>query len=242
MAELPNFCPVCASPFMSWVKTLPRKIGGIVELFYCMECESFASPFSKPSNNSSQIEWHKKVLERNLAWSNTLLQQLWSSGVHGPIIDIGSGIGSLLLAARYNGIAGVGFDLNSSACEYGRNKFGLDLRDEHWCGAISPNFGLITCISVLEHLHQPRDLIKEMITAARERKAMVFLSVPFFNKVRWKFLHTDNLTPGHPFEYPHVHVTHFSHRGLKTVCCQFGAKDVQLLKVDNCWAGFIVTP
>lgn len=243
MIKLPDSCPVCSSPFMSWVKTLPIKIGGSVDLFYCMECESFSSPFSKPSANAAtQVEWHKKVLERNLAWSSNLLQQLWGMGVRGGVVDIGCGIGSLLLAARSAGVAGVGFDLDYQACEYGRNEYGLDLRGENWYAGDSPDFGLITCISVLEHIHHPRKLISEMISAARDRNAAVFLSVPFLNRDWWKFLHTDSWTPGHPFEYPHAHVTHFSHRGMELVCRQLGVANVQLLKVQGGWAGFLITP
>ncbi len=243
MTKLPKCCPICASPFMSWVKTLPKKIGGTVELFYCMECESFSSPFSVPANNPpSDVEWHKSVLKRNLKWSHNLLQQLIEKGMEGPIVDIGCGIGSLLLAADKAGISGVGFDLDTVACEYGRNEFGLNLRGELWHEEDSPDFGLITIISVLEHIHQPRELIRDMIYAARARNAKIFISVPFFNRDWWKLLHTDNFTPGHPFEVPHAHVTHFSHRGLDTVCRQFGAKDLQLIQVKGGWLGFLVTP
>lgn len=241
MINLPKTCPICASPYMSWVKKLPRKIGGTVELYYCMECESFSSPFSEPSTNTaSQIEWHKGVLDRNLKWSHNLLQQLSAKGVKGAIVDVGCGIGSLLKAAQSIGISGIGYDLDTKACEYGRTEFSLDLRGELWSAKKSPDFGLITCISVLEHIHSPRNMIGDMIKTAREKNARVFFSVPFLNRDWWRFIHTDSLASGHPFEYPHAHVSHFSHRGLETVCRQFGAKEFEFIRIKGGWTGMLI--
>jgi 2-polyprenyl-3-methyl-5-hydroxy-6-metoxy-1,4-benzoquinol methylase len=228
---------------MAWVKKLPVKIGGSVDLYYCMECESFSSPFAPTiASPHTQVNWHKSVLERNLAWSADLLSQLKEIGVRGPIVDVGCGIGSLLLAARNFGMSGVGYDLDVPACQYGREQFDLDLRGENWSLETSPDFELISCISVLEHIHQPRDLIAQMIHAAKERKATVFLSVPFLNRDWWRFLHTDSGTSGHVFEYPHVHVTHFSHKGMETVCRQFGASSLEMVRVARGWVGFLIRP
>ena len=219
---------------MAWVKTLPLKIGGSVELYYCMECESLSSPFSPPSTNTAtQLEWHKSVLERNLDWSNVLIDNLINKGCGGPVVDIGSGIGSFLLAARERGWEGVGFDLDIEVCQYGREQFNLDLRAEIWREETSPKFSILTCISVLEHIHQPRPLILEMISAARMKRAKIYLSVPFFNRIWWKMLHTDTTAPGHPFEYPHAHVTHFSYKGLELLCKQQGVESMELLRNES---------
>ena len=245
MINLPSNCPICASRHMAWVRTLPKKIGGSVELYYCMDCESFCSPFSAPVLNPvTQINWHKSVLDRNLSWSADLLDSLEAQGCNGPIVDIGCGIGSLLLAAKNKDWlgAGVGFDLDSDACEYGRNEFDLDLRSEIWNAEASPDFGLITCISVLEHIHQPRKLISEMLSVAKHMGAKVYLSVPFFNRDWWRMIHTDNFSPGHPFEYPHAHVTHFSYKGMETVFAQQNVSSAEQIRIPGGWIGYLIAP
>ncbi|SFU15573.1 class I SAM-dependent methyltransferase [Mesorhizobium sp. YR577] len=123
--NLPETCPICASPNMAWVKEWPRKIGGTTHLFYCMECESFSSPQSKPNPETDQTAWHISVLERNLGWSEKLLDLLTENGARGPMVDVGCGIGSLLLAAKRRGIPGIGFDLDDFATTHGRKEFGL---------------------------------------------------------------------------------------------------------------------
>lgn len=228
---------------MAWIRTLPRKVGGTVELFYCMECESFSSPFSPPvANPPTEVNWHKTVLDRNLKWSDELLSKLSDKGVTGPMVDIGCGIGSLLEGAKRRGISGIGFDLDVEACAYGREAFGLDLRGELWSRDKTGHFGLISCISVLEHVHQPRALITEMIQTARDYGAHAYLSVPLINRDWWRFLHTDNLTPGHMFEVPHAHVTHFSNLGMRTLLEQLGVQNVDVVSVDKGWVGYLVTP
>jgi len=239
--QFPDACPVCASPYMSFVKEWPRKIGGTTNLFYCMDCESFSSPQSRPNLESDQTDWHVSVLERNLGWSDTLLEMLKNAGVKGPIVDVGCGIGSLLIAAERRGVSGTGFDLDAHAIKYGQEKFGLDLRPELWTRDTVKDFGLITCVSVLEHIHQPRPMIAEMLQAAKDRKASVYLSVPFVDRNAWGHLKTDNLaTPGHLFAQPHVHVTHFSHKGMEAVCRQFGAVDYQRIDIPKGWHGVLI--
>lgn len=226
---------------MTWVRALPRKVGGTTDLFYCKDCESHSSPQSPPNPETNQTEWHKKVLERNLGWSEQLLDALWAEGVSGPIVDVGCGIGSLLLAAKRRQISGTGYDLDGDAIRYGKSEFGLDLRAELWTENSVDTFGLITCISVLEHIHQPRPMIAEMLRSAQARQASVYLSVPFIDRVWWPATRdADTLRPGHLFEHPHVHVAHFSHKGMETVCRQFGATDYRLVNVAKAWYGALI--
>ncbi|MFM6398621.1 MAG: class I SAM-dependent methyltransferase, partial [Planktothrix sp.] len=168
----------------------------------------------------------------------TKIQQ--KTSIDGPIIDIGCGIGSLLLAAKQIGLEGIGFDIDEDSCIYGSTKYNLKLVGTYWERSNSPQCGLITCISVLEHIHYPRLLIKDLVNVAKENKCYLYISVPFLNRDWWKFLITDNLSKGHIFEYPHVHVTHFSSKGLGTVCREFGAKSLDPLRAGG-WFGFLVS-
>jgi 2-polyprenyl-3-methyl-5-hydroxy-6-metoxy-1,4-benzoquinol methylase len=237
----PDNCPICHSVFVSWFKTLPKKIGGSVELFTCLDCESFFSPFSTPySPPDGQVAWHKSVFERNIKWAQQLIEMLKERAAMGNLVDVGCGIGSLNFAAKRMGYPGTGYDLDSFACEYGRREFKLDLRGELWSDATSPDFKLLTCISVFEHIHYPRELLREMVQAAVTRNAALYISVPFFERNWWPHLMTDNLSQGHPFEYPHAHVTHFTRKGLQKACVEFGATHVEELSVPKAWAGLLI--
>lgn len=239
--QKPDSCPICNSGFVSWFKTLPKKIGGSVELFYCLECGSFFSPFSTPyTPPDGQVAWHKSVFERNTKWARQLITKFEEHGVMGSIVDVGCGIGSLNFTARQMGYSGIGFDLDTHSCAYGRKEFKLDLRGELWTDTTSPDFRLLTCISVFEHIHYPRQLLRQMVQAAVTRKAALYISVPFFERNAWPHLLTENLTQGHPFEYPHAHVTHFTRRGLEKACFEFGAARVEELSIPKAWAGLLI--
>ena len=235
--RFPEACPICTSPHLTFVKSLPRRVGGFVDLFYCMACESACSPLSPPGPLTDDSGWHLSVRDRNIGWGKELFAAL---GSQGPLIDVGAGIGSLLSEALELGIEGIGFDTNHWACAVGRERFGLDLRAEMWTRANTPPAKIITCISVLEHVHHPRALIGDLIGAAIDMDATLFVSVPFFTRAHWPALRTDNLTAGHFFEYPHAHVTHYSPAALEKVCKELGARNVERLTVASAWSGYVV--
>lgn len=235
--EFPAYCPICNSPYLTFVKKLKQRSGGSVGLYFCMNCQSASSPLSRVVPESDVTAWHLSVHERNMAWANQLFDAI---DAEGPLVDIGCGVGSLLQAGRERGMSTIGFDLNPWACQVGREKFGLDLRNKEWRKATAPPAKTITCISVLEHIHFPRVLMFEMVSAAVQFKAQLFISVPFFSRLQWPKILTDNLQPGHFFEIPHSHVSHFSPQAVEDICRAAGAKDVQFLKLDGAWEGYLV--
>lgn len=235
---MPGACPVCDGSAMTFARTFPRRIGGTVNVFYCMECESASSPFAPPNAPSDDVEWHKSVFKRNLDFADALLDAV---APRGPLLDVGCSIGSLLLAARNRGIPGVGYDLNPWSVAYGKEAFGLDLRNELWTPSKTEDVKFITCIMVLEHIHQPRGLLRDLIQTSLRHHAPLFLSVPFFERPQWKQLRTDNLAePSHFFSQPHVHVTHFSRKGLERAARDFGANVVRPLTAGG-WPGMLIS-
>jgi hypothetical protein len=242
LPRLPASCVVCASPYVAWVRRLPIKVGGHADLFCCLACESFFSPFAPKSTiTTGHTAWHLSVEARNEQWSRQLLEKLVVAGARGPIVEIGSGIGTFLRVAREFGLPGVGFDLDSAACEHGRRAHHLDLRAEWWKSANTPDFRTMICISVLEHIHEPRALLQEMIQCCLQKKAQLYVSVPFFDRNWWPHLKTDSTRPGHPFEYPHAHVVHYSHEGFQTACRAFGATRIMPVGIPRGWFGYLIS-
>ncbi len=182
--ELP-ICPVCNSRITAlrgqyFHKNIP------VDLFYCLDCESFSSPMSKPLARGSALSWHLSVEARNLGYADQLFASL---GIAAPIVlDIGCGSGTLIKKAQMLGGGGTGFDVDKESVDHGRS-LGLDLRAELWSLEVNvPRPSLITCIMVLEHLHQPRTLLHELVQSAKWYKAPLFVSVPWFERYWWHYL------------------------------------------------------
>lgn len=101
---------------------------------------------------------------RSYAWR--LLDALEKFTTNRPrrLLDVGCGIGSLLLEARDRGWEATGLELNQKAAAFGRSEFGLNILD----GSLEENanalgsFDAITLSQVLEHLEKPQFAIRQL--------------------------------------------------------------------------------
>jgi SAM-dependent methyltransferase len=214
-----------------------------VDLFYCMDCESFFSPFAPVHFNGPTLNHHRKVFDRNIGFTQTWFSAISSFLDSSPyVVDIGCGIGSLLFGLREQGIRGVGYDLDREATEFGFKEYHLDLRGEAWTSESNPytRVDLITCIMVLEHIPWPRPLLYEIIKGAQKHNCPAYISVPWFNKDSWKHLHLP-VDEKSPFYDPWIHVTHFSDKGFELACRGLGI--TKLKKITSIpWAGYFISP
>jgi SAM-dependent methyltransferase len=229
-------CPVCTSRLTAW-RGQYRQGEITVDLFYCLDCESFASPSATPLMRSTALGWHLSVEDRNLGFADALFASL---GIAAPVLlDIGCGTGTLVKKARMLGGGGTGFDIDAISVEYGRS-IGLDLRSELWTPDTPVERPtLITCIMVLEHIHQPRALLRDLVAASRKYDAPLFVSVPWFERSWWRYLTLPDTGEGfHPLRFPADHVTHFSKAGFEKVAREFGANDLHF--ITSHWSGFVV--
>jgi len=232
----PAHCPICDG---TSVRPIGQFLQGeeILDLYFCFDCNGATFPYAKPRPVSKRIDWHLKVRDRNREYVNNLLDEI---GISEPfILDIGCGIGTVIEVARDRGGGGTGFELNTACVEYGQ-KNDLDLRCEYWTlDTIVPRPTLITCIMVLEHIHQPRALLKDLIQSSKLFDAPVFISVPWFEKHHWHYVNTPvDVVPNHMFKNPAVHVSFFSKNGFKKVARSFGATDFRQIRAG--WTGFLV--
>jgi SAM-dependent methyltransferase len=157
------------------------------------------------------------------------------------VCDIGCGTGTWLLAARNEGIRGVGYDVNHVATDYGREVHGLDLRREFWDPslALPERPSLYSSIMVCEHLDQPRPMLRALCEAAKRDGAALFISVPIFGEDCWKYMLDPNPeTLGTVFFDNDVHVTHFSALGMELCLREFGATKIDWLH-GGVWYGAV---
>ncbi len=245
--RMPGSCPVCDSSCVGYIRHTPaRRTKRLIPMFACLECRSFFNPSGYKEDEQQlarDLEFLKRVVDRNVEASNALFEALAKRRVKPKrVLEIGGGTGTLLDVARSRGIDGIGYDVNPLACAWGRETYGLDLRDELWtadtdCGA----FDLFVCISVFEHIPEPRGLFAQVAERCRREKARAFISVPYLERDRWHFIDDpDPFLEQTPFFDQDVHVVHFSHEGLTMLAEQHGATSVEIVPT-GLWTGHLIS-
>lgn len=94
------------------------------------------------------------------------------------LLDIGSGTGYFLNAARERGYQVTGIEKDSKAREYAITSFGLDVKDEHSLWAIeSESFDVVTLWHVLEHMQNLNEVVAKIKSILKPDGVMI-LALP----------------------------------------------------------------
>ncbi len=123
----------------------------------------------------------------------------------GRVLDIGCGLGAFVKYALEQGCDAYGIDFNDDRINLGKKALGLgerlilgDVRDLHNSNDFQKSFDLVTLFEVIEHVEDPRQLIR----SARKmlsRRGLLAISCP--NETRWQ-------PTGRVFaDYPPHHLT-----------------------------------
>lgn len=149
------------------------------------------------------------------------------------ILDVGSGRGELLAAAKAEGISRiVGLELSSSMIEYAKERFGVEVVGEvieDFAAHTSEKFDVIVLNAVLEHVYNPDSMIAacaDLLTP----DGMLYIDIPneehllarvggLINRIRNRsdiFI----LSP----TFPPYHVFGFSKRSLRALLSKHGFK------------------
>lgn len=240
-------CPVCASPYTAYVRDVPTtRTLRHIPLFVCMKCRSLWNPSGWQEDDELRrvaLKWGISVEERNRQAGRLLFEMLAAKGVKPrQVLEIGCGIGTMVALAEEMGMSAIGFDVNDVAGDYARS-LGRNVRSGFWTPEIElPRPDLILCISVLEHLDQPRELLRALCDAALSAGAALYISVPTVDEPRWHhILNPDPKAFNTPFYDNDEHVTHFSTEGLISVLREFGMGEVTVSPVAI-WKGVLAKP
>lgn len=238
-------CPVCGQKYLFYITNLSTvRTARYLPLYACLWCNSFSNPSGYIESDrvlQLDLEWHKSVADRNAKASKHLLAEFRHLGMPlSKIVEIGAGTGTFLRVAKDEGIAGLGFEVNPFTQPYALQENDVDVRAELWSKDTDVGeFDLLLSLMVLEHIPEPRPLIKEMVEASLASKAHLYISVPFVDREHWKFLHIDDpKAEGSPFFDQDVHVTHFSPKGMEMVLTEFGMTELRWIR-SGMWHGVL---
>jgi 2-polyprenyl-3-methyl-5-hydroxy-6-metoxy-1,4-benzoquinol methylase len=186
-------CPVCNSQYTSYVRDVTTiRTRKSVSLYACLDCKSFWNPSGYSETDSvllSDMKWGLGVEERNRKAAGLLFDHFGKLGIPlNNVVEIGCGIGTMIAVAKSRGATAIGFEVNKYAVQHGHSS-GLDIRCELWNRfSLSESADLIICISVLEHIPRPRQLIEELCRAAVQQECALYISVPFLERSRWEYI------------------------------------------------------
>jgi SAM-dependent methyltransferase len=163
------------------------------------------------------VEWMLDIIYRYRVWEIERHQR------PGKALDIGCGRGLLLHKLRERGWDVRGTELSEDAASYARNVLGLPVTTESLQDAQFPDseFDLIILWHVLEHMHAPRGVLKE-VSRILKPGGRLLLATPNFGswEARWGREHWFHLNvPGH--------LTHFTPRTLKRLLDEEGLRLAQ---------------
>lgn len=222
-----EFCPLCLS---GNYKIVYRRILNSANMIVkCMSCGHYytllMSPvdFEKLYNDKiyEVVENRKSIFDKILTWeySRVIKKINRLKPKKGSLLDFGSGKGKLGFIAKENGWNINCVETSKDRAEYAKKIYGLEVStDVYISGKIfERTFDVLTLFHVVEHLPQPKNLLRELIKHNLKSNALIVIEVP--NYKSWqseiagnRWLHLD--VPRH--------INHFSPTTLEKLAKDLG--------------------
>ena len=169
----PTCSPECGQQFVGirGGETHRRREGVECRIVRCKECGLyFPNPFPFPVNAQRLYSDPDKYfvshdIDKKIATFRKLIRGFVASmGTNNiSMLDVGSGRGELLAAAKKEGVRRtVGIELSSSMIDCAREKFDLEVIDEvieDFAAHATDKFDVIVLNAVLEHVYNPDSMI-----------------------------------------------------------------------------------
>lgn len=190
---LPQACPVCDKSTTKYVgrrggTAHPAGLGVECRLWRCTKCGMvFPNPMPVPVGSVEQhyaVEpdnyFQHHVSARKLEGARSRLAQAERlAGGKGRLLDIGSGRGEALVAARELGWEAVGIEPSTTFARHAAESSGAEIRPDpvERCGFAEASFDAVLLAAVLEHLYNPDETIGEIARILR-RGGALFVDVP----------------------------------------------------------------
>lgn len=190
----PIKCPVCKQDDTKEVglrggKYQRLNLGIVTTIVRCRGCGLlYPNPFPFPEDPQRLYGEPEKYFEHHsiagkVAAGKSLLEQICvKTGRNFPtVLDVGSGRGELLKAAKDTGLGRVvGLELSRAMVEYVRETWGIDVRMqsiEAHAGDNSESYDAVVLSAVLEHVYRP-DLMIESAARLLRKGGVLFIDCP----------------------------------------------------------------
>jgi len=183
--------------------------------------------FKKMTDFYSQPEeYQSSTCEDSLRIFNKTLNLIEKFiGHRGKLLDVGSGKGEFLAAARAKGWEVFGVEPSVNFVQYTKNKFGLNVQNSILEEARFPEnfFDVVTLNMVLEHIDNPHSLLST-IQRTLKKGGLLYIEVPNMDSallglIRFYFWLTRRDWSPHisPLHYPY-HCYGYGRSSLKLLC------------------------
>ena len=226
-------CPICASSESTLYYTINNG-GKTFTVEKCRQCSHYHTrfAFAVDSEKLYNDEVYQIVDNRESLYSQIMdheysmvLKYIGRSFPKGSrLLDFGSGKGVFLNLARKAGYESLGVETAGARADFAEQKYGLQIiRDMYESGPVSNQpFDVITLFHVLEHLPQPKQLIRNLIRDNLKAGGMLIMEVPNLSSVQSriagnKWMHLD---------IPR-HLSHFSKVRMEEFCAELGLQIVR---------------
>ena len=216
-------CAACGS-------TNARRLGvkNELDILSCLECDTLYTPYSPWYSSSYFYVTHYEHEGLSVPpFVRTRLEEITSKFAPyrqtNRLLDIGCGAGLLLEAARKNGWNGHGLDVAPKSVEHVR-ELGFEVFQGELLEAAFPSehFDVITASELLEHLFEPKLLVKEVARLLRPG-GLFWATTPHARGLsarvlglKWRCI------------WPPEHLQLFSVRGVKRLLHDSGFREVRV--------------
>lgn len=190
---LPQACPICEVPPTKFIgrrggAAHRESLGVECDVWRCGKCGLvFPNPMPVPVGGMEQhygvppddyFEQHDTD-ERGAAAAGILRRAEELMGGTGRLLDIGAGRGELLRAARERGWSATGIEPSEPFARHAASYSGAEIRREavEHCGFDADSFDVVVMGSVLEHLYNPDETVREIARILRPGGAL-YVDVP----------------------------------------------------------------
>ena len=235
-------CPICGSDNIGNWMSVPDRFYGRVRLYHLSRCATCSLVWTNDPPAPTQmaehygVDYHKAIStsgEKNsyIRWQKPR-QRLFSISKGGALLDIGCSSGSFLSTLRGGPWELYGVEVSPNEAEKARLSSGGHISVCEFLDApLTPStFDVITCFHVLEHLHQPWEVMRRVWELLKPG-GVFFVQCPNIESVEAYIFRSY----WYPLELPR-HLYHFSPKSLKVLATAMGFQDDLLItRAADCY-------
>jgi 2-polyprenyl-3-methyl-5-hydroxy-6-metoxy-1,4-benzoquinol methylase len=234
LSEISISCPLCGNKHMDSLSDLTQRWlipapGNIISCDNCGVRMVWPQPPEELNNEfyEDEIYYREIVGRKRLFFQNRvkLIQYLTRPGQI-ELLDVGCGLGEMLIIAREEGFKVTGIELSKYASQYANEKFGLQVLNIPVEQAISCRYDIVHANHVLEHVHDPVQFVSQLYRLLKP-DGVCIIEVPneFMNLMA--ILNDLIMRPKYRTT-PSLHLFFFSPKNLNKVMCIAGFNQIQI--------------